>query len=66
MAVKLASLGTAALVLAVALLPWAGDPPLDQAPEPSAIVKSVDTNGSSVMIIETTNTRHTIIWFSET
>lgn len=33
---------------------------------PSAIVKSVDTDFSSVMIIETQNKKHTIIWFSET
>lgn len=32
---------------------------------PSAIVKSVDTDFASVMIIETPN-EHTIIWFSET
>lgn len=33
---------------------------------PSAIVNSVDGNVSSVMIIETQNKKHTIIWFSET
>ncbi|MCP4022545.1 MAG: zf-HC2 domain-containing protein [Desulfobacteraceae bacterium] len=33
---------------------------------PSAIVNSVDTNMSSVMIIETIETKHTIIWFTET
>ncbi len=33
---------------------------------PSAIVKSVDTDFTSVMIIETQNKKHTIIWFSET
>ncbi len=33
---------------------------------PSAIVKSLDTNASSVMIIETLKEKHTIIWFSET
>ncbi len=33
---------------------------------PSAIVKSVDTNFDSVMIIETQKQKHTIIWFSET
>jgi len=63
---KLASLGTAALIFTVALLPWAGDPARDRIHEPSAIVNSVDTYGSSVMIIETVNTQHTIIWFSET
>ena len=33
---------------------------------PSAIVNSVDGDISSVMIIETLETKHTIIWFSET
>ena len=33
---------------------------------PSAIVKYVDTDFASVMIIETHKERHTIIWFSET
>ena len=33
---------------------------------PSAIVKSVDTEFASVMIIETQKDKHTIIWFSET
>ena len=33
---------------------------------PSAIVNSVDGNTSSVMIFETQNSKHTIIWFSET
>ena len=33
---------------------------------PSAIVTSVDTNFSSVMILETQNSHHTIIWYSET
>ncbi len=59
---KLASLSAAAIILAVSLYPWQNDP----MPGPSAIVNSVDTYGSSVMIIETTNTQHTIIWFSET
>ncbi len=59
---KLASLSAAAIILAVSLYPWQTDP----MPGPSAIVNSVDTYGSSVMIIETTDTQHTIIWFSET
>ncbi len=59
---KLAAMGTAGLIFAVALLPWAGD----RISEPSAIVNSVDTYGSSVMIIDTQDNRHTIIWFSET
>jgi len=33
---------------------------------PSAIVKYVDTDYSSVMIIETQKEQHTIIWFNET
>jgi hypothetical protein len=33
---------------------------------PSAIVKYVDTDYSSVMIIETEKEKHTIIWFNET
>ncbi len=33
---------------------------------PSAIVKSINTDLSSVMIIETEKKKHTIIWFSET
>ncbi|MEN8210934.1 MAG: hypothetical protein ABFR31_04395 [Thermodesulfobacteriota bacterium] len=33
---------------------------------PSAIVKYVDTDFSSVMIIETQKEQHTIIWYSET
>jgi anti-sigma factor RsiW len=33
---------------------------------PSAIVKSVNTDFNSVMIIETEQNKHTIIWFSET
>lgn len=35
-------------------------------PGPSAIVKSIDTDFASVMIIETQKEQHTIIWFSET
>lgn len=35
-------------------------------PPPSAVVNSVDAYGSSVMILETAETHHTIIWFSET
>ncbi len=58
--IKLASLCAAAILIFFSLYPDT------EAPSPSAIVKSVDTNGSSVMIIETPNTQHTIIWFSET
>lgn len=59
---KLATLGTAAIILAAALVPWPGS----KKAEPSAIVNSVDTYGSSVIIIDTLETQHTIIWFSET
>lgn len=60
--IKLASLGAAALIIVVAVFPWTKE----TQPGPSAIVNSVDTYGSSVMIIETADTQHTIIWFSET
>lgn len=33
---------------------------------PSAVVNSIDAYGSSIMILETAETHHTIIWFSET
>ncbi len=33
---------------------------------PSAIVKYIDTDFASVMIMETQNKQHTIIWYSET
>lgn len=33
---------------------------------PSAIVKSIDTDYAAVMILETPETHHTIIWYSET
>ncbi|WP_024335488.1 anti-sigma factor family protein [Desulfotignum balticum] len=33
---------------------------------PSAIVKSIDTDYTAVMIFETPDTHHTIIWYSET
>jgi anti-sigma factor RsiW len=42
------------------------DPTLFGPPSgPSAIVNSVDTEYTSVMIIETKEEKHTIIWFSE-
>ncbi|WDP87152.1 MAG: zf-HC2 domain-containing protein [Desulfobacter sp.] len=59
---RLASIGAAALILMLAVYPWSKTP----GPGPSAIVNSVDTYGSSVMIIESANAHHTIIWFSET
>ena len=58
--VKLASLAAVATLLILAVF---------QGPSqigPSAIVKSLDTTASSVMIIETPTEKHTIIWFSET
>ena len=59
---KLAALGAAAMIIAAVILPVTHDRPT----EPTAIVNSLDTYGSSVMIIETSDTQHTIIWFSET
>lgn len=58
--IKLASLTAVAALLI--LVVFDGAPPVG----PSAIVKSLDTNASSVMIIETIKKKHTIIWFSET
>ena len=59
--VKLASI---AAVLMISLFMFQGD--LIAPSGPSAIVKSVDTDFASVMIIETQKEKHTIIWFSET
>ncbi len=58
--IKLTSLTAVAAILILAV--YQGTPPAG----PSAIVKSLDTNSSSVMIIETIKEKHTIIWFSET
>ena len=58
--IKLASLTAVAALLILAV--FQTTPPTG----PSAIVKSLDTNASSVMIIETLTEKHTIIWFSET
>lgn len=58
--IKLASLTAVAVLLIVAV--FQGTHPVG----PSAIIKSLDTNASSVMIIETEKEKHTIIWFSET
>jgi len=58
--IKLASLTAVAALLILAV--FQTTPPT----APSAIVKSLDTNASSVMIIETIKEKHTIIWFSET
>ncbi len=58
--IKLASLTAVAVLLILAV--FQGNTPMG----PSAIVKFLDTNASSVMIIETEKEKHTIIWFSET
>ena len=58
---KLASI---AAILMISLFTFQGD--LFDPSGPSAIVTSVDTDFSSVMIIETQKEKHTIIWFSET
>ena len=58
---KLASI---AAIVMIGLLPFQGA--LFGPTGPSAIVKSVDTDFASVMIIETQKEKHTIIWFSET
>ncbi|MBT3177093.1 MAG: hypothetical protein HOG03_08800 [Desulfobacula sp.] len=56
---KLASI---AAILIISLYTFQGDHPAG----PSAIVKSIDTDFASVVIIETQKENHTIIWFSET
>lgn len=58
---KLASI---AAIVMFGLLPFQGA--LFGPTGPSAIVKSIDTDFASVMIIETQKEKHTIIWFSET
>jgi len=52
----------------ISLAPWHQEqlPTRLAVPGPSAVVNSVDAYGSSVMILETAKTHHTIIWFSET
>ena len=68
---KLVSVTALVLVMAVSVFQiYSGSPPgpgQDAAPSaaPSAIVKTVDTESSSVMILETEKEKHTIIWFSE-
>ena len=59
MYLKLASI---AAILMISLYTFQGN----HSAGPSAIVKSVDTDFASVMIIETQKEKHTIIWFSET
>lgn len=58
---KLASI---AAILIISLIPFQRG--MFDPSGPSAIVKSVDTDVASVMIIETQKEKHTIIWFSET
>lgn len=58
---KLASI---AAILMISIFTLQGK--FSEPPGPSAIVKSIDTDFSSVMIIETQKEKHTIIWFSET
>lgn len=58
---KLASITA---ILVISLVALQGD--VFRSKEPSAIVTSVNTDFSSVMIIETQKEKHTIIWFSET
>ncbi|WP_320044140.1 zf-HC2 domain-containing protein [uncultured Desulfobacter sp.] len=63
-----AILSLAVVVAIMYLTPWYQGKPSTglSVPGPSAVVNSVDAYGSSVMILETAETHHTIIWFSET
>lgn len=58
---KLASI---AAVLMIGLFPY-DENILNNSSGPSAIVNSVDAEYTSVMIIETQEEKHTIIWFTE-
>jgi len=66
---KLASI---AVILVISLFAFQGNlfspsgSIIGSSPDPSAIVKYIDTDFTSVMIIETQKEKHTIIWFSET
>lgn len=64
----LGMLSFAVVAVIMYLVPWPqGHLPTGlSVPGPSAVVTSVDAYGSSVMILETAETHHTIIWFSET
>ena len=64
----LGMLSFAVVAVIMYLAPWhQGHLPTGlSVPGPSAVVNSVDAYGSSVMILETAETHHTIIWFSET
>jgi len=59
---KLASI---AAVVMIGLFSFDGDLLMDTSTGPSAIVNSVDTEYTSVMILETQKEKHTIIWLSE-
>jgi len=64
----LGMLSIAVVAIIMTLAPWRHGtlPTGGVVPSPSAVVNSVDAYGSSVMILETAETHHTIIWFSET
>ncbi len=54
------------LLKTMAPLPWDAKPAVVQyRQEPSAIVTSVDGDVASMMILETEQTQHTIIWYQE-
>lgn len=57
-------IATVAAMAVIAVVFYQGRPV--STPEPSAIVTSVDAGMASVMIFETQNTSHTVIWFTET
>ncbi len=53
-----------AVIIAVSLIYYQGGGVAEKGP--SAIVKLVDGNAASVIIFQTENENHTIIWYSET
>lgn len=56
-----------ASIVAIMIFGWVGYQGQFTAPAgPSAIVQSLDTDYSSVMILETEKQKHTIIWYTET
>lgn len=58
-------LASVVAVIMIGLFPFDDDLLKDPLAGPSAIVNSVDTEYTSVMIIQTQKEKHTIIWFSE-
>ncbi len=58
-------IASVAAILIISLVVHMQYGPVDTA-GPSAIVTSVDGSMSSVMIFETQQSKHTVIWFSET